>query len=154
MYHRLLGAPMGQELWIGGGEGVHFWAALIVGFLRASGSSPWMLWIGGCGFFGLRSFAACGLGWWCCCFRILWCDCFGFVCGLVRGVGCGYGGFGVFFLSGDIHGGISKYPCVGLLLWMFLGGGDIRVLSLRSGSALLADLWTGFGAVAPGDVRR
>ena len=49
---------MGRELWIGG---VHFWGVLVVGFPGALGSSPWVLRIGGCGFFGLGYFVAGGL---------------------------------------------------------------------------------------------
>ena len=61
--------------------------------------------------------------------------------------------FWCIFLLGDMN---LKVPGAGLLPWMFLGGGrgDIGVLSLWSGSALLAGLRTGFGAVALGNARQ
>ena len=118
------------------------------------GSSPWVLRIRGCGFFGLGSFAASGLGRGCCCFRIFWCDCFRFGSWACRwrGVWLRWCGFSVFFLLGDIHGGISKYPVLSFCHRCFLGREDIEVMALRSGSALLAGPRTGFGVVAPGDV--
>ena len=41
---------------------MYFWGALVVGFPAVS-ESLWVLRVGGCGLFGLGSFAAGGLGW-------------------------------------------------------------------------------------------
>ena len=70
-------------------------------------------------------------------------------------MGCGYGGEALvsFFLRVISMVESQSTRCWASAMDVSWGRG-YQSSVLRSGSALLASLWTGFGAVAPGDVRR